>query len=81
MDTPFPHGNFEGDVCPVVASPPTKADRCPVTLGPSAVSSIDAEMTSWVCNWVTDNPMELSVSLGKRVQLCKALQEGQHVWP
>ncbi|SPJ71096.1 uncharacterized protein FTOL_00824 [Fusarium torulosum] len=55
MDTPFPHGDFEGDVCPVVASPPTKADRCPVTLGPSAVSSIDAEMTSWHPGWLFNN--------------------------
>ncbi|KAJ3531871.1 hypothetical protein NM208_g8515 [Fusarium decemcellulare] len=57
MDTPVPHGDFEGNVCPVVASPPTKASSCPITLGTSAASSIDAEMTSLVCRpWVTGRP-------------------------
>ncbi|KAH7234198.1 hypothetical protein B0J15DRAFT_432520 [Fusarium solani] len=57
VNTPWPNEGFEGDRCPVVASPPTEADRCAVTIGAAAASSIAASMTSTVCGgWATDVP-------------------------
>ncbi|KAL6922605.1 hypothetical protein FSHL1_006570 [Fusarium sambucinum] len=45
---------FEGDTCPIVDSP-TEADSCSVTLNPSAVSNIDAAMTSIHCTGPKDD--------------------------
>ncbi|KAH6952095.1 hypothetical protein DER45DRAFT_636390 [Fusarium avenaceum] len=58
MRTPSLLTDYEPDVCPMVESPEVKADSCDVTLDPTAASSIDAEMTSWVCTrvWETDRP-------------------------
>ncbi|SPJ83640.1 uncharacterized protein FTOL_10156 [Fusarium torulosum] len=61
MRTPFPHGEYELDVCPIVASPQIKADSCDVKLDLATALSIDASMTSWVCNriWETNRPKEV----------------------
>jgi hypothetical protein len=62
MRTPSPHGEYELDVCPIVAFPQIKADSCDVTLDPVTASSIDASMTSWVFNriWETNRPKEVN---------------------
>ncbi|KAJ4005462.1 hypothetical protein NW752_002295 [Fusarium irregulare] len=67
MRTPFSSSAYDQDVCPVVASPPIEADSCDVTLDATVASSIDAAMTSWVCNefWETARPQEVNCSSQK----------------
>ena len=67
MRTPPSDLVYDQDVCPIVASPPIKADSCDVTLDATSASSLDASMTSWVCNKFreTRRPKEVDCSSQK----------------
>ncbi|KAI6754852.1 hypothetical protein HG530_012604 [Fusarium avenaceum] len=58
MRYPGTFRDYEPDVCPMVEFPEGNADSCDVMLDPATASSIDAEMTSWVCTrvWETNRP-------------------------
>ncbi|KAH7260829.1 uncharacterized protein BKA55DRAFT_559837 [Fusarium redolens] len=59
--------DYDREFCPVVPSV-TKADKCDVTMGPSAASSVSAAMTSFVCAFTinkTEIPEEVDCSVLK----------------